>query len=66
MILQSNKGSGTAISKHSSVFLSELKAKIIIIPDGGHFSVVDNCFEFPEVVNEVISLAKIGYIKPEL
>jgi predicted alpha/beta hydrolase family esterase len=42
--------------KHSNVFLSKLKAKIIIIPDGGHFSIADNCFEFPEVVNEVVSL----------
>ena len=44
--------------KHSNVFLSRLKAKIIIIPDGGHFSIADNCFEFPEVVNEVITLIK--------
>ncbi len=42
--------------KHSYIFLSKLKAKIIIIPDGGHFSMADNCFEFPEVVNEVINL----------
>ena len=44
--------------KHSYIFLSKLKAKIIIIPDGGHFSMADNCFEFPEVVNEVINLIK--------
>ena len=42
--------------KYSNVFLSKLKAKIIIIPDGGHFSIADNRFEFHEVVNEVINL----------
>ena len=44
--------------KHSNIFLSKLKAKIIIIPDGGHFSIADNYFEFPEIVNEVKNLIK--------
>ena len=42
--------------KHADVFLSKLKAKIVIIPDGGHFSMADNCFALPEVVHEVIQL----------
>ena len=42
--------------KHSNIFLLKLKAKINIIPDGGHFSIADNCFEFPEIVNEVVNL----------
>ena len=44
--------------KHSHIFLSKLKAKIIVIPDGGHFPMADNCFEFPEVVEEVLNLVK--------
>jgi predicted alpha/beta hydrolase family esterase len=44
--------------KNSHIFLSKLKSKIVVIPDGGHFSLADNCFEFPEVVDEVINLVK--------
>lgn len=44
--------------KHSHIFLSKLKSKIVVIPDGGHFSMADNCFELPEVVDEVLNLVK--------
>lgn len=43
--------------KHAHIFLSKLKAKVVVIPGGGHFSLVDNCLAFPEVVEEALNLA---------
>jgi len=42
--------------KHAYIFLSKLKAKVVVIPAGGHFTLADNCLVFPEVVDEVLSL----------
>ncbi len=44
--------------KHAHIFLSKLKAKVVVIPDGGHFSMADNCLAFSEVVDEVLNLVK--------
>ncbi len=38
--------------------MSKLKAKVIVIPDGGLFSLADNCFALSEVVDEVLNLVK--------
>lgn len=45
--------------KHAKIFLKQLRAKLIIIPDGGHFTEADNCTELPEVVSSVKELAEI-------
>jgi len=37
--------------------LSKLRAKIMVIPDGGHFSLTDNCFALSEVVDEVLNMS---------
>lgn len=44
--------------KHALIFLEALRAKLIIIPDAGHFSPAENWHSHPEVVRQVLEISQ--------
>ncbi|OYQ32993.1 hypothetical protein CHU92_13810 [Flavobacterium cyanobacteriorum] len=41
--------------KHGQIFLENVKAKLVILPEGGHFAPFDNVTSLPEVLEEIRS-----------